>query len=133
GEDLRGPAVPLNVSQRAERLRKYNGNKLKSKTGGGWGNKRPVTWVRVGGSLLPVVWLLHVIAARDVIVSGPVDGNEATYVRADKWIPFWKDMPVEKAERELLVKYLRAFGPTTLQDFALWAGMYVRDAKPIWQ
>src|SRR5260370_18990580 len=42
-------------------------------------------------------------------------------------------MPVEKAERELLVKYLRAFGPTTLQDFALWAGMYVRDAKPIWQ
>src|SRR5438876_8452559 len=42
-------------------------------------------------------------------------------------------MPVEKAERELLVKYLGAFGPTTLQDFALWAGMYVRDAKPIWQ
>ena len=42
-------------------------------------------------------------------------------------------MPVEKAERELLVKYLRAFGPTTLQDFALWAGMYVRDAKPIWE
>jgi len=69
---------------------------------------------------LPVGWLLHVIAARDVIVSGPGDGNEATYVRADKWIPNWKDMPVEKAEREL-------------QDFALWAGMYVRDAKPIWQ
>jgi hypothetical protein len=42
-------------------------------------------------------------------------------------------MPVDKAERELLVRYLRAFGPTTLQDFALWAGMYVRDAKPIWQ
>jgi len=82
---------------------------------------------------LPVGWLLHVIAARDVIVSGPGDGNEATYVRADKWIPNWKDMPVEKAERELLVKYLGAFGPTTLQDFALWAGMYVRDAKPIWQ
>jgi winged helix DNA-binding protein len=82
--------------------------------------------------LLPVGWLLHVIAAHDVIVSGPGDRNEATYVRADKWIPDWKDMPVEKAERELLVKYLRAFGPSTLQDFALWAGMYVRDAKPIW-
>jgi hypothetical protein len=126
-------AQPRTRSDLAEILAKSHGYKLKSKVGGGWGNKRPVPWVRVGRSLLPVGWLLHVIAARDVIVSGPGDGNEATYVRADKWIPNWKDMPVEKAERELLVKYLRAFGPTTLQDFALWAGMYVRDAKPIWQ
>ena len=124
---------PRTRSDLAEILAKSHGYKLKSKAGGGWGNKRPVPWVRVGGSLLPVGWLLHVIAARDVIVSGPGDGNEATYVRADKWIPHWRDMPVDKAERELLVKYLRAFGPTTLQDFALWAGMYVRDAKPIWQ
>lgn len=124
---------PRTRSDLAKILAKSHGYKLKSKAGGGWGNKRPVPWVRVGGALLPVGWLLHVIAARDVIVSGPGDGNEATYVRADKWIPHWKDMPVEKAERELLFKYLRAFGPTTLQDFALWAGMYVRDAKPIWQ
>jgi len=124
---------PRTRSDLAEILSKSHGYKLKSKAGGGWGNKRPVPWVRVGGGLLPVGWLLHVIAARDVIVSGPGDGNEATYVRADKWIPDWKDMPVEKAERELLVRYLGAFGPTTLQDFALWAGMYVRDAKPIWQ
>jgi hypothetical protein len=126
-------AQPRTRSDLAKILAKSHGFKLKSKAGGGWGNKRPVPWVRVGRSLLPVGWLLHVIAARDVIVSGPGDGNEATYVRADKWIPNWRDMPVEKAERELLVKYLRAFGPTTLQDFALWAGMYVRDAKPIWQ
>ena len=124
---------PRTRSDLAEILHKSHGYKLKSKAGGGWGNKRPVPWVEVGGSLLPVGWLLHVIAARDVIVSGPGDGNEATYVRADKWIPHWKDMPVEKAEHELLVKYLRAYEPTTLQDFALWAGMYVRDAKPIWE
>ena len=124
---------PRTRSDLAEILSKSHGYKLKSKAGGGWGNKRPVPWVEVGGTLLPVGWLLHVIAARDVIVSGPGDGNEATYVRADKWIEDWKDMTVEKAERELLVKYLTAFGPSTLQDFALWAGMYVRDAKPIWE
>lgn len=124
---------PRTRSDLAEILAKSHGYKLKSKAGGGWGNKRPVPWVKVGATLLPVGWLLHVIAARDVIVSGPGDGNEATYVRADKWVPHWKDMTVEKAERELLVKYLRAFGPSTLQDFALWAGMYVRDARPIWQ
>ena len=130
---LKALEEPRTRSDLAEILSKSHGYKLKSKAGGGWGNKRPVPWVKVGGTLLPVGWLLHVIAARDVIVSGPGDGNEATYVRADKWVPDWKDMTVEKAERELLVKYLRAFGPTTLQDFALWAGMYVRDAKPIWE
>lgn len=124
---------PRTRSDLAEILSKSHGYKLKSKAGGGWGNKRPVPWVEVGDALLPVGFLLHVIAARDVIVSGPGDGNEATYVRADKWISHWNDMPIEKAEQGLLVKYLRAYGPSTLQDFALWAGMYVRDAKPIWQ
>jgi Winged helix DNA-binding domain len=123
---------PQTRSDLAEVLNKSHGYKLKSKAGGGWGNKRPVPWVQVERASIPVGQLLHVIGARDVIVSGPGDGNESTYVRADKWIPKWKDMPVEQAERELLVKYLRTFGPSTLQDFALWAGMYVRDAKEIW-
>jgi hypothetical protein len=123
---------PRTRSDLAEVLNKTHGYKLKSKAGGGWGNKRPVPWVQVERASIPLGQLLHVIGARDVIVSGPGDGNESTYVRADKWIPQWKDMPVERAERELLVKYLRTFGPSTLQDFALWAGMYVRDAKEIW-
>src|SRR5712692_1422911 len=129
---LEALSEPRTRSDLAEILRKSHGYKMKSKPGGGWGNKRPVPWVEVGGASLPVGQLLHVIAARDVIVSGPGDGNEATYVRADKWIPNWRDMPVEQAEKTLLVKYLKAFGPSTLQDFALWAGMYVRDAKQIW-
>jgi hypothetical protein len=123
---------PRTRSGLAEMLNKSHGYKLKSKAGGGWGNKRPVPWVEVQGASIPVGQLFHVIAARDVIVSGPGNGNESTYVRADKWIPQWKDLSVEQAERELLVKYLRTFGPSTLQDFALWAGMYVRDAKDIW-
>src|SRR5260370_27959901 len=56
-------AQPRTRSDLAEILAKSHGYKLKSKAGGGWGNKRPVPWVRVRGSLLPVVWLLHVIAA----------------------------------------------------------------------
>jgi winged helix DNA-binding protein len=117
----------------AETLRKSFGYKLKSKAGGGWGNRTKIPWVEVGSKSLPVGYLLHVISARDVICSGPSKGNEATYVRADKWIHNWKDLPPEKAERLLLVKYLKAFEPSMLQDFALWAGMYVRDAKKIWE
>jgi len=123
---------PRTRTELAQTLSKSHGYKLKSKAGGGWGNRRAVPWIKVGGASLPVGFLLHVIAARDVICSGPNRGNESTFVRADRWIPDWKDMPSVEAERELLVKYLRAFGPATLADFALWAGMYVRDAKEIW-
>lgn len=108
------------------------GYRLKSKAGGGWGDSRAVPWVEVGGTFLSVGFLLHVIGARDVICSGPNVGNESTYVRADRWLPRWKDVPVEEAEGELLARYLSAFGPATIADFALWAGMYMRDAKPIW-
>jgi len=123
---------PRTRTELAGALSKSHGYKLRSKAGGGWGNKRAVPWVKVGGKSLPVSFLLHIIAARDVICSGPNKENESTYVRADRWIPGWRDVPVARAERELLVRYLKAFGPSTITDFALWAGMYVRDAKPIW-
>ena len=106
--------------------------RVKSKAGGGWGNRRAVPWVEIGGTSLSVGVLLHVLGAREVICSGPIKGNETTFVRADKWLPHWKDVTVEEAEGELLAKYLSAFGPATLADFALGAGMYVRDAKEIW-
>jgi hypothetical protein len=123
---------PRTRSDLAGILSKSHGYRLKSKAGGGWGNRRAVPWVEVGGSSLPVGQLLHIIGARDVICSGPGNGNESTFVRADKWIPHWKDIPTEQAERELLARYLRAFGPATVADFALWAGISVRDAKDIW-
>ena len=128
-EILREPRSKVELGQM---LGRFHGYKLKSRPGGGWGNKSLVPWLDVGKASLPVGWLLHVIAARDVLCSGPNVGAESTFVRADRWISGWKDVPVEKAEEELLVKYLRAFGPATLQDFALWAGMYIRDAMQIW-
>jgi hypothetical protein len=108
------------------------GYKLKLKAGGGWGDKRLVQCVDVGDTTISVGYLIHIIGARDVICSGPAVGNESTFVRADRWLPHWKDMPPEKAEGELLSKYLRAFGPATVNDFALWLGLYARDAKEIW-
>ena len=123
---------PRTRTELAEMLSKSYGYKLRSKAGGGWGNRTAIPWIVFGTKSLPVGYLLHIIGVRSVICSGPNRGNESTYVRADKWVPNWKDVPVEKAEKMLLVKYLKAHGPATLQDFALWAGMYVRDAKDIW-
>jgi hypothetical protein len=53
-------------------------------------------------------------------------------VRADAWIPKWKDVPQEQAEERLLRIYLRAFGPATPADFALWNGITLTEAREIW-
>jgi uncharacterized protein YcaQ len=100
--------------------------------GGGWGSRRKVAAVPVGDLTFPVVDLLHLAAARGVFCYGPNRGNEPTFVRADAWIPQWQDMTQEQAEGLLLRRYLRAFGPATAADFALWTGMTLTDARQIW-
>jgi len=123
---------PRTRAELAEELSKSYGYRLKSKAGGGWGDTRPVPWVEVGGVSLQVRHLLRAAGVRNVICCGPNQAAESTFVRADRWIKNWKDIPSAEAERLLLLKYLRAFGPATVSDFALWAGWYVRDAKPSW-
>jgi uncharacterized protein YcaQ len=123
---------PRTRTELAQMLTKSHGYKTKSKAAGGWGDKRKVPHVRVGAISLSMGFLLHVLRARDVICSGPNQGTEASYVRADKWIKNWKDVSQEKAERELLAKYLKAHGPATINDFAIWEGLYMKDAKDIW-
>ncbi len=40
-----------------------------------------------------------------------------------------RDVPVARAERELLVRFLKALESSTVTDVALWAGMYIRDGE----
>jgi winged helix DNA-binding protein len=100
---------------------------------GGWGSRARVPGVAVGRVTLPVRYLLQVVAARGVVCSGPTRGTEPTFVRADAWVPRWRDVPRDAAEDELLRRYLRAFGPATPADFALWTGMTLSDATAIWK
>ena len=53
---------------------------------------------------LQLVYVLHVVAARGVICYGDYQDNEPTFVRADAWIPKWKDLSQEEAEGKLLRK-----------------------------
>lgn len=85
-----------------------------------------------GDLALPANYLLHLAGARGVYCSGPSNGNESTFVRADAWVPSWEDIPQDQAEKELLVRYLKAYAPSTVSDFAIWTGMTARDAKRIW-
>jgi hypothetical protein len=98
----------------------------------GWGRGGKVPGVPVGRLTLPVRHVFHLVAARGVVCSGPSRGVQPTFVRADAWIPRWRDLPQQDAETELLRRYLRAFGPATPADFALWTGMAQRRARDIW-
>ncbi len=124
--------LPRTRTQIAEELRGSTRYRVRMKAGGGWGSRRAVPWVGRGSLSLPVGYLLHLLGAREVICSGPNSGTESTYVRADRWVPRWKDITQEEAEDELLTRYLAAFGPATLADYALWMGVYQREAKVVW-
>ncbi len=123
---------PRTKGELAELLSKRLGSKLRFKLGGGWGSRTKVPWVKIANLDLPVGYLLHLVGARGAVCSGPSKRNESTFVRADKWIHNWKDMSVEQAEKKLFLKYLKAFGPASVSDYALWTGMLISDAKEIW-
>jgi hypothetical protein len=116
----------------AERVSRILGVQVQVYQGGGWGSKRRLAAVPVGGLTYPVVDLLHLVAARGVVCYGPPHGNEPTFVRADAYIPRWKDVTRNQAEEILLRRYLKAFGPATATDFSLWTGMTLREAREVW-
>jgi uncharacterized protein YcaQ len=123
---------PLTRPEIAERTSKALGVQMQSVHGGGWGSRSKVAAVPVGAITFPIVDLLHLAGARGVICYGPNRGNEPTFVRADAWIPNWQDVPREQAEERLLRAYLRAFGPATAEDFAVWSGITFTYARKVW-
>jgi hypothetical protein len=123
---------PLTRPEIAERVSRTLGVRMRAVPGGGWGRRSKLAAVPVGKLIYPVVDLLHLAGARGVVCYGPNRGNEPTFVRADAWIPQWQDVPREQAEGLLLRRYLRAYGPATASDFALWTGITLTDAREIW-
>ncbi len=70
-----------------------------------------------------------------LMTHGPlVDGKTETFVAADSWLA-GVERPVldrEEALARLAGRYVRAFGPSTARDFAVWAGISLRDARAGW-
>ena len=70
------------------------------------------------------------------ITHGPLlDGRTETFVLADEWLA-GVDRPEldrEEALARLAGRYVRAFGPTTPRDFAVWSGLPLRDARAGWE
>jgi len=57
--------------------------------------------------------------------------RESCFAKLSLWLPEIElgSVGEEEAQKRLLVKYLRGYGPATQQDFSLWSGLIAGDAK----
>src|SRR6476660_8464475 len=67
---------------------------------------------------------------------GPGEGNQATLIRTDQWLPAQSRVDAVKfdevqSQKELFRKYLRAYGPATLHDFAHWSLISMAEVKAL--
>jgi hypothetical protein len=62
---------------------------------------------------------------------GPDQGGKVTFVRPDQWLGGWAVVDGEAALREVLRRYLSAYGPATHREFAQWFGMQPGRARAL--
>src|SRR6478609_6997742 len=67
---------------------------------------------------------------------GPGEGNQATFIRTEHWLPAQSrvdEMKIDavQAQKELFRKYLRAYGPATLHDFAHWSLISMAEVRAL--
>ncbi len=98
----------------------------------GWGSPSDAAGFRIGRSVVTVPDIAFMGSYRALVCFGPDEGQGTTFVRPDAWLPGWTDLPLEEAEDALLRRYLRAFGPATVHDFAAWSILAVGHARQIW-
>ena len=80
------------------------------------------------------VWNANRLAlVEGLICYGPDRGQQVTFVRVDRWLPAQPAIAEDEAQRQLLARFLRAYGPATLRDFSKWSGIPVAEARGAWE
>ncbi len=83
---------------------------------------------------------LRMLGYEGLIVFGNQVGTgftfkEYKFALTENWLPTDveenQEMREEKARQELLLRYLRCYGPARVQDFAYWAGFRVGEARTV--
>ena len=67
--------------------------------------------------------LLKPSALRGDLLFAPSVGRNVRFARPDLWLPGWEPAATEVAAREVVRRYLAAYGPATREEFARWFGM----------
>jgi hypothetical protein len=59
------------------------------------------------------------------LCQGPPQGNKITLARPDQWVEGWREVDADVALRQVLRRFLYAYGPTRPADFRSWFGAEV--------
>jgi uncharacterized protein YcaQ len=97
----------------AEAVASRLGKKFGPKIASGWGEL-----------LAPVMYMGE-------LCFGPTIGPNVTFVRAEGWVGKPRRVDADEAWHELVRRFLRAYGPTTLDGLARWFGLKPAVALPL--
>jgi hypothetical protein len=64
---------------------------------------------------------------------GPSEGQNVTFVRADRWLGDWSAIEPNEAIQEIARRFLRVYGPATLEEFARWWGAAASQVRPVFK
>jgi hypothetical protein len=77
--------------------------------------------------------VLKPVASAGQLCFGPSRGQSVTFVRPDRWLGTSRNVDPDDAIVEVARRYLRAYGPATMDDFLRWWGVHSRAAgKTAW-
>ena len=74
-------------------------------------------------------YLLMHAELNGIICSGARRGKQFTYALLEERAPKTQELERDHALSELIRRYFSSRGPATLQDFAWWSGLAMKDAK----
>jgi hypothetical protein len=78
--------------------------------------------------------LIRHAALAGIICHGPQHAGDATYVLLDDWLPSTAShVEQDVALAELARRYLIAFAPAGIEDFATWSGLPITWARRAWK
>jgi uncharacterized protein YcaQ len=92
---------------------------------------KPKVSMRVRAWMDKVSSIFPLPAAEGLICYADDRGGESVFVRVDQWLPKQKAISAEAAQIVLFRRYLRAYGPATVQDFAHWSGVPMTQVKQV--
>jgi hypothetical protein len=73
--------------------------------------------------------LLWNLGHRSLILFGPPDGKQPTFVLLEEWISDHRRLDGDEALGEFAMRYFTGHGPSTVRDFAWWASITLRQAR----
>ena len=77
--------------------------------------------------------LLKPAAFQGYLCFGPSEGQNVTFVQPAAWLGEWTPVEPQAALQEVARRFLNAYGPATVDEFARWFGLEPSDAKRVFR